>query len=87
MGSDSGGSASQQPTLNPSKSALLYASFLINNVPLQTLIDTGASATCISENALSRLLHVHYIGQTPCSFLLADGFVSLRVRGNVTLSM
>lgn len=87
MESDSGGSASLQPAPNPSKSALLYASFLINDVPLQTLIDTGASATCISENALSRLHTVHYIDQNSRSFLLADGFVPLRVRGNVTLSM
>ena len=87
MGSESDGSVPKHPPQNPSQSALLYASFLINNVPLQTLIDTGASATCISENALSRLLSVRYIDQTPRSFLLADGSVPLRVHGKVALSM
>jgi len=87
LGSESGGSVSKQPPLNPSKTALLYASLLINDVPLQLLIDTGASATCISKKALSRLPHVRFIDQTPHSFLLADGFISLRVLGNVELSM
>jgi hypothetical protein len=87
LGLESGGSVSKQLSPNPSKSALLYASLLINDVPLQTLIDTGASATCISEHALSRLLHVRYVNRMPRSFLLADGFVPLRVCGNVALSM
>jgi len=87
LGSESGGSVSQQPKLNPSKSSLLYTSLLINNVPLQLLIDTGASATCVSEQALSRLSHVRFLDRTPRSFLLADGFLPLRVHGQVELSM
>ncbi len=87
LGSESSGSVSKQSSLNPSQSSLLYASLLINTIPLQILIDTGASATCITKQALPRLPHVHVLDRRPCSFFLADGFFSLRVLGNVELSM
>ena len=87
MESEYDSSVCKRPPLNPSKSSLLYTSLLVNDIPLKILIDTGASATCISAKALSRLPHVCFIDQTPRSFLLADGLILLRVRGKVELSM
>ena len=87
LGSESDSSVSKQPLINPSTSTLLYASLHINDVPLQILIDIGASATCINEKALSCLPHTRLLHQMPRSFLLADGFISLGVFGNVELSM
>ena len=87
LGSESGGSVSKHFPINPPKSTLLHTSLLINNVPLQILIDTGAFATCISDKALSRLAHVRFIDRTPRSFLLANGLVTLHVSGNVELSI
>jgi hypothetical protein len=86
-GAASDGPVSDNSPTKPSKPTLLYATLHINNTPLQTLIDTGASATCISEKALHRMHYFHYVDQTPSSFLLADGVVLLKVRGLVSLSM
>ena len=74
-------------SFNPSKPFLLYATFSINSISLHTLIDTGASATCISNKALQLMSTVHYVDKTPRSFVLADGVMSLQVTGLVELSM
>ncbi|CAF2137913.1 unnamed protein product [Rotaria magnacalcarata] len=71
----------------PSKPFLLYAKLIVNNVPLQTLIDTGASATCISFNTLQRMSNFRYIDTTVSSFVLADGVIPLQSNGSVELSM
>ncbi|CAF5148705.1 unnamed protein product, partial [Rotaria magnacalcarata] len=71
----------------PSKPFLLYAKLIVNNVPLQTLIDTGASATCISFNTLQRMSNFRYIDTNVSSFVLADGVIPLQSNGSVELSM
>ena len=83
----SDGPVSKPVISNPSKPYLLYATLPINGIPLSTLIDTGASITCISISALQQLSHAYYIDQTPCSISLADGVPSLRISGVVELFM
>lgn len=83
----SGGPVSNALPLNPSKPFLLYATLTVNDASLRTLLDTGASATCISVNALHRTSNFHYIDTTPRSFVLADGVIPLQVKGLVELSM
>ncbi len=83
----SGGTASSVSHFNPSKPFLLYATLTVNDIPLYTLIDTGASATCISLHTLPLLSHVHYADRHPRSFLLADGVLPLKSTGLVELSM
>jgi predicted aspartyl protease len=79
------GTVSNHRLLNPSKPFNLYATLTINNAPIQTLIDTGASATCISQHALQRISGFRYVDRTPRSFLLADGVCPLQVTGRVEL--
>ena len=83
----SGGAASTISFLKPSKPFLLYATLNINHIRLHSLIDTGASATCISLTALRRIPNVRYVDTTSRSFLLADGVVPLAIRGLVELYM
>ena len=83
----SDGTGSSVSNFNPSKPFLLYATLTVNDVPLYTLIDTGASATCISLNTLQLLSNVHYADRHHRSFLLADGVIPLNSTGLVELSM
>jgi transposase InsO family protein len=85
--SASDGAVSHTSFLDPSKPFLLYATLTVNHTPLQTLIDTGASATCISLQALQRTSHFRYVNHTSSSFVLADGAVPLHIRGSVELCM
>ena len=82
-----GGAVSDDFSFNPPKPFLLYALLSINHISLHTLIDTGASATCISHKALQRMSTVRYVDKTPRSFVLADGVMPLQVKGLVELSM
>ncbi|CAF4547612.1 unnamed protein product [Rotaria socialis] len=81
------GPVSNNSYLQPSKPFLLYATLLINNLPLQTLIGIGASATCISFNVLQRMSNFRYIDTTVVSFVLDDGVISLQSNGSVEISM
>ena len=80
------GSVSKTSSSQPSKSFLLYAKLIVNNIPLQTLMDTGA-ATYISFNILQRMANFRYIDKTAASFVLADGVIPLQSNGSVELSM
>ena len=71
----------------PSKPFLLYTTLTINNTSLNTLIDTGACATCISFKALQRTSNFRYVDTTSRSFVLADGVMPLHIKGLVELSM
>jgi hypothetical protein len=81
------GPASAASCVKPSKPFLLYAKFNVNNIPLQSSLDTGASATCISAKVLQNMNNVRYIDTTPCFLVLADGVVPLEVKGSVKLHM
>jgi hypothetical protein len=81
------GTVSSVSNFNPSKPFLLYATLTVNDVPLYTLIDTGASATCINLHTLPLLSNVHYADRHPRSFLLADGVLPLKSTGLVELSL
>ena len=60
---------------------------MINNTSLNILIDTGASATCISYKALQRMSNFRYVDATSRSFILADGVLPFQVIGSVQLLM
>ena len=81
------GPVSNTSSSQPSKPFLLNAKLIVNNIPLQTLMDTGASATCISFNILQRMANFRYIDKTAASFVLADGVIPLQSNGSVELSM
>ena len=83
----SDGTVSTVSYFNPSKPFLLYATLSINHVSFLTLIDTGASATCISSHALEQLSNVSYVDRSTRSFILADGVIPLHSTGLVELSM
>jgi transposase InsO family protein len=85
--SASDGAVSNPSSLKPSKPFLLYATLPVNNSPLHTLIDTGASATCISRKALERMSNFRYVDKVSRSFILADGVIPLQIHGKVELSM
>ena len=86
-GSATDGADSNPSFLDPSKPFLLYATLTVNSTPLHTLIDTGASATCISLKALQRTSNFRYVNHTSSSFLLADGVIPLQSKGEVELHM
>ena len=54
---------------------------------MRTLIDTGASATCINSAALTHACAFRFIDHTTRWFVLADGTVPLRIDGLVELSL
>jgi hypothetical protein len=81
------GPASAASCVKPSKPFLLYAKLNVNIIPLQSLLDTGASATCISVKVLQSMNNVRYIDTTPCSLVLADGVVPLEIKGSVEFHM
>ena len=75
------GPVSNTSSSQPSKPFLLYAKLIVNNIPLQTLMDTDASTTCISFNILQRMANFRYIDKTAASFILADGVIPLQSNG------
>ena len=81
------GAVSSSSRFNPSRPTLLYATLVVNHLPIQTLIDTGASATCVSSAVLRRASHFRFIDHTPRWFVLADGTVPLRIDGLVELTL
>ncbi|CAF1518533.1 unnamed protein product [Adineta ricciae] len=83
----SDGAASHVSAFHPSKPFLLYATLFVNNTLLHTLIDTGASATCVNLQVLQQLSNVRYADRQSRSFLLADGVLPLSSTGLVELSM
>ena len=87
MGSVSDGTDSTTPLVKPSKPFLLYATLSINETPFRTLLDTGASATCISSDALARISNSRYLDTTARAFTLADGILPLQITGSVELSL
>ena len=82
-----GGAVSDNSLCNPSKPFLLYATLNVNTTSVHSLIDTGASDSCISLSALQRMSNVTYIDNHSRSLVLADGVVPLQVKGLVQLSM
>jgi hypothetical protein len=82
-----GGTVSNTSLLNPSKPFLLFATLVINNTPLHTLIDTAAFATYISIKALQRTSNFRYVDETSRSFALADGVIPLMIKDRMELSM
>ncbi|CAF1664129.1 unnamed protein product [Adineta ricciae] len=83
----SDGTASHVSAFHPSKPFLLYATLFVNNTLLHTLIDTGASATCVNLQVLQQLSNVRYADRQSRSFLLADGVLPLSSTGLVELSI
>jgi hypothetical protein len=81
------GPASAASFIKSSKPFLLYAKFNINNIPLESLLDIGASATYISAKVLQNMNNIRYIDTTPCSLVLADGVVPLEIKRSVELHM
>ena len=85
MESPSDGVDSRKPSVNPSKSALIFISALINKRTVKILIDTGATKTFVNSQVLHHLVPKSSILKRSYSFLLADGIASFDVLGLVDL--
>ena len=87
VGTVSDGTVPFISSCNPSKPFLLYAQISVNQAYLQTLVDTGASNTCINRRVLRRLSNIQFVDRSPQTLTLADGIIPLQVFGRVELVM
>ena len=77
------GVVSDQKVIKPSKPSLILFTTLVN----KTLVDTGATATFISERILKHLKPYKIIHMKPYSFVLADGTAPFQIVGKVRITI
>ncbi|CAF1668908.1 unnamed protein product, partial [Adineta ricciae] len=69
---------------NPS---LIFLTTLVNNHPMQILVDTGATNTFVNYNTLRSLNPNLPLNKCSSSFVLADGIAAFQVLGTVELQI
>ena len=66
--------------------SLMYLNAFVHDKHMKMMIDTGANRTFISKDALNSIRSSRIINRTQRQVILADGYTSINVYGEVDLS-